>query len=237
MVWTLVTGGCRGLGAVVCRLLASQGHDVIVHYRTSKEEAEQVVHECKSYGTSACILQGDFSSSEGVENFLQKLQPYLKSTRFLINNVGEYATGPFGSTPDSSFTEMHCANVVAPMLITKALLPSLIEHKGRIVNIGTAGLNRGAADWHAPLYMSTKRALLSLTQSLAKELAPHQVNVNMVSPGYMENSVHLPDDVASLPFGRTATLEEVARLVLFFLGNDASYITGQNIEITGGVRL
>ncbi len=98
MARTLVTGGCKGLGAAVCRLLASQGHDVIVHYRTSKEEAEKVVLECKSYGTSACSLQGDFASSEGIQAFLQALEPYLRTTRFLINNVGEYATGPFGST-------------------------------------------------------------------------------------------------------------------------------------------
>jgi NAD(P)-dependent dehydrogenase (short-subunit alcohol dehydrogenase family) len=237
MEWTLVTGGAKGLGAEICRRLAKKGGNVLVHFRSSEDEVEQVVEACKKGGGNAQAVQGEFSSREGIEKFLAALSPFLSSIRFLINNVGEYDVAPFAITTDSLVYEMFHANAIAPMLITKALLPSLIHTKGRIVNIGTAGLNRQSADAHAPVYMAGKRALLSFTKSLAKELAPYRVNVNMVSPGFMENSIGLPEDLSTLPFGRAASLEEVAKLVTLLLGEDASYITGQNIEITGAVRL
>jgi NAD(P)-dependent dehydrogenase (short-subunit alcohol dehydrogenase family) len=103
--------------------------------------------------------------------------------------------------------------------------------------VATAAIDGGVvADVYAPAYRIAKTGLLMLTKSLAKELAHASVNVNMVSPGYMENAVDLPDKL-SLPMHRAASFEEVSRTVVFLLADESKYITGQNIEVCGGVRL
>jgi NAD(P)-dependent dehydrogenase (short-subunit alcohol dehydrogenase family) len=128
-------------------------------------------------------------------------------------------------------------NLYAPFALTKAFLPSITKAKGNIINIGIAGLNAPRASKTQASYDAIKMALLSLTKSLALDLATTGVRVNMVSPGYLTNSVVLPSDPLSLPMHRTGALDEVARAITFLIDPASSYITGQNIEVSGGVAL
>ena len=125
-------------------------------------------------------------------------------------------------------------NLNAPYQLMKQLIPSIKQQKGSIINIGVSGLNFVHADVYSTAYTITKSALLMLTKSLAIELAPDQVRVNMISPGYLETSVDLPSDLSHIPLNRLGTLQEVADMVVYLLSEKASYITGQNIEIAGG---
>lgn len=235
--WTLVTGGAKRLGAELCVGLAKERLPILLHYKTSAEEARHVVEECRTYGVEAHSIQGDFSSLEGTHAFIQNCLEKYPSIKNLINNVGNYLVKSAADTSPEEWNALFQTNLHAPFALSTAFIPSLIQHQGSIINIGMVGVNHMAADTYCTAYRMAKMALNMLTKSLAKELAPQNVRVNMVSPGFLENSVDLPKNVTRLPMHRTASLNEVVRVVSFLLQDDSSYITGQNIEVGGGVLL
>lgn len=236
MGWTLVTGGAKRLGARLCADLAVLGHSVLVHYHTSETEALEVVEVCRSLGVAAEPIKGDFSTSASTERFIEIcLERY--PIRVLINNVGNYLVKSASQTTVEEWNAIFQSNLHTPFALSKAFLPSLCQFRGNIINIGIAGLVSMRADTYSTAYMSAKMGLLTLTKSMARELASKGVRVNMVSPGYLENSIDLPKDITHLPMHRAATLEEVSRAVTYLLNEQSCYITGQNLEVAGGVRL
>lgn len=237
MQWTLVTGGAKRLGASICYELAEAGHAIAIHYRKSEKEAEGVAEKIRKCGGRAETIQGDFSSKEAVLAFASSYKKRFDETCFLVNNVGNYLVQPGSLTPIDSWYDLFETNFFAPLILTDALLPSIINAQGAIVNIGVAGLNKSKADITSTAYTMTKNALFNYTKSLAREMAPKLVRVNMVSPGYIDNAVDLPDDLGTLPMGRAAAPIEIARVVRFLLDKESGYITGQNIEVSGGVGL
>lgn len=232
----LVTGGAKGLGAQICRQLASKGHDVLIHYLTSKVEAEEIAAHCRLYGVQAEVILGDFSYESAYQSFIEELLMRFKTIKGLVNNVGNYLMAPLAKTGEEEWHALFQTNFFAPIFLTKALLPSICEQKGTIINIGTSGLYPVKALTQAPAYAASKSAFWFYTRTLAKEMAPYLVSVNMVSPSYMENSVDLPA-VESLPMKRPVLLQEVAHVVAFLFEESSHVITGQNIEVTGGVGL
>ncbi len=228
--WTLVTGAARGLGAEICLTLAKAGQPLVIHYNLSQREAEDVAGRCRAWGVEAETLQGDFSTIEGVKLFAERYLAQFPHTKALVNNVGPFLIKSALDTSSTELSTLLQTNVQAPFALIKSLSESLKKQQGAIVNIGVAGLYH--ADTFCSGYSAAKASLYSLTKALARELAPFDVSVNMVSPGYLENSVTLPEE---FPMKRPATLAEVASLVAYLLEN--RYITGQNIEIAGGVRL
>lgn len=237
MEWTLVTGGAKRLGAEISRTLASKGHNIVVHYSQSEKEATKIVQECLSYGVKAQTIQGDFSTSEGTAEFAQRYLAQFPDTANLVNNVGNYLVKSALNATVEEYGSLFQTNLFAPIILIQVLVTALKQHKGCIVNLGVAGLNSDRADVYSAPYTMTKKCLLQLTQSLALELAADGVRVNMVSPGYIDNAVDLPKDPSKLPMKRAATEHEVARVVAFLLEKESEYITGQNIEVAGGVRL
>lgn len=233
----LVTGGAKNLGATICKTLAQAGYSIVVHYRNSEEDANQVVEECLKYNVEADSIRGDFSSLASTEIFIKEYLARFQDTCHLINNVGEYAIGSSLETSVEQWYYLFQTNLHTPYLLIRSLLPSIKKEQGSIINIGISGLNAVRADTYSTAYDITKMGLLSLTKSLALEMGQHQVRVNMVSPGYLETSIDLPKDITHIPLGRTATRQEVAEFVLYLLSDKARYITGQNIEIAGGNRL
>ena len=231
--WVLVTGGAKGLGAEICRTLARQGHSIVCHYNTSKAEAEAVAAECRALGVQASTIQGDFSTKESALDFLMRYQAQFPHTDVLVNNVGNYLLKKGSGTHTDEGNALFWTNVQTPLLLLQGLLHTLTT----VVNIGTAGLEGNRADTRSPLYRSTKMALLSLTKSFARELAPRGIRINMVSPGHLSYSVDLPHDISHIPMQRAATVQEVARCVAFLIDKESSYITGQNIEVAGGIGL
>lgn len=233
MAWTLVTGGALGLGAEVCLALAKTGRSIAVHYRSSEQEALLLQKRLERLDVAAGTIYGDLSTIESTREFLQRYCDTFEETEAVINNVGNYLLGPASSTAAEQLSALFQSNTIAPLMIIQALLPALKARRGHIVNIGMAGAANATS--HAAAYDVTKVSLFQLTKSLAKELAPHGVCVNMVSPGYLENSVDLPSEMSRIPAGRPGRLQEIADAVVFLLSGD--YITGQNLEVAGGVRL
>ena len=235
MKWTLVTGGSKRLGAEICKSLASQGYPILVHYRSSEKEAEEVAFSCRQHGVDAHIIQGDFSTPESTVLFIETCQRLFPDIKNLINNVGNYLVKPAEKTTSEEWNALFQTNLHAPFALCNAFIPTLRSCRGSILNIGVAGVNTIHADIKRTAYSATKMSLLMLTKSLARELASSHVRVNMVSPGYLENSVDLSE--ANLPMKKPATLEDVVRTVLFLLDGRNGHITGQNIEVGGAIGL
>lgn len=237
MTWTLVTGAAKRLGAEICQLLALHGHHLVIHYRYSEREAQTLAEQCRQLGVKAEIIQGDFTTKESTQEFVKKYLAEFSNTKNLINNVGNYFIGSALQTPIEEWIELFQNNLYAPLILIQALSDSLKKNQGSIVNLGVAGISHVRADVYSTAYSCAKTGLWMLTKSLASEFAPYNVKVNMISPGYVDISVDLPREVNALPMQRPAETREIAEAVAFLLGEKARYITGQNIEIAGGVRL
>lgn len=231
----LVTGGAKGLGAEICRTLAALGHNVVVHYRTSQKEAHQVVSEC-SQAATASMIQGDFSTLASLEDFIRRYKEQFPQTKGIVNNVGNYLIAPLFETQALQWLDLFQTNFFAPLLIIQALLPQLRAFNGSIVNIGVSGLLSHRGFTQATAYAATKSTLYFYTRSLAKELVGESIRVNMVSPGYMENTIDFID-ASEFPMQRPITLKEVAFVVASLFDPRNISITGQNIEVAGGVGL
>lgn len=235
--WALVTGAAHGIGAAIARVLAGKGYPLIVHYRHSQEAAEALVEQCVAQGTVAETIYGDFSSAEGVGDFLERFHKSYESVQVLVNNVGDYLVkGPLETTQDE-WQALFQSNIFTPAALCRSLAPLLSQSQGRIINLGCAGLQRQFAEVYSTAYTASKDALWRLTCALAWELAEKQVTVNMVSPGYVDTSAVQPSHPGVLPMGRMAASGDIAAVVAFLVGPEAGYITGQNIEVAGGVRL
>jgi NAD(P)-dependent dehydrogenase (short-subunit alcohol dehydrogenase family) len=232
-MWTLVTGGAKRLGAALCLALAEKGHSVVVHYNQSREEALEIAANCKAISGQAATIQGDFSSSDNVKEFVIRYMEQFSETVALINNIGDYFIGSALQTSVENWIYLFQVNLHAPFILTQALVPSLIRNKGQIINIGASGLRRRSANTYATAYHLSKDSLFGLTLALARELAPQGIRVNMVSPGLLNFSV----DQYPIPMNRPAYCHEVCRVVNFLLDPESAYITGQNIEVAGGLGL
>lgn len=236
-MWVLITGGAKRLGAVISEALASQGYNVVIHYNKSIEEASEVVERCRLKGVNAEAIQGSFDTPSSVLDFSSRYLQKYPQTYSLINNVGDYLIESSLRTSYEDWLKVFQLNLHTPFMLSKELVPYLANTQGRIINMGVSGLFRQAANTYSSAYTLSKEALWGLTRSLALELAENKVTVNMVSPGMLDISIDYQSFLEKLPMSRPGTCLEVARLVTFLLHPDSSYITGQNIEIAGGLGL
>ena len=223
-----MTGGAIGLGAAICLELAQKGYPVIIHYRNSLARAENLRQECLQLGVEAEIIQGDFAAEASTAQFIQEYRTRFQTVDHLIHNVGNYLIKPLLKTRIAEWKDLYQTNVFSVLQMIQELPPA-----SSIINIGLAGIQSVPADIYSPAYTASKLTLWMITKSLAKQL--NKIRVNMISPGYLENAVDLPADLSSLPQGRAVPFKEVAAAVLFLLENPS--ITGQNLEVAGGVRL
>lgn len=237
MNWSLVTGGAKGLGAEICKTLAADGFPVVIHYRNSEKEARELADICRKNGAEAEVIRGDFSSIDSTKAFASRYLEAFPQTKNLINNVGSYFIGSALATSIEQWEQIFQSNLHAPYILIRAFSESIKRSKGSIINMGVAGVYSDRADVYSTAYTCAKTGLWKLTRSLASEFAPHNARINMVSPGYLETSVDLPLDLMKIPMRRAASNSEVANTIAFLLSDKASYITGQNLEIAGGVRL
>lgn len=235
--WILVTGGAKGLGKEIAITLAEGGASVVIQYNKSCSEAEQLQVELNAKGFAIEIIQGSFDTEAETNDFIHRYSKNFPDTKHLVNNVGNYLIKPLIATTYWEMAALFQTNLYAPFLLIQGLLGAIEKNRGSIVNIGMSGLGMLKGDLNAAVYTMTKIALLSMTKSLARELAPRHVRVNMVSPGQLENAVDLPTTYEKFPMKRPGKLGEVANVVAFLLSDENEYITGQNIDVAGGLGL
>jgi NAD(P)-dependent dehydrogenase (short-subunit alcohol dehydrogenase family) len=232
--WVLVTGAAKGVGREIAINLAKDGYNTVIHYHQSKQEAEETAELCLQFGISAETIYGDFFN---LSTFIEDYHKRFLSTHGLVNNVSHYYVGPLSKTDSKSWDHLVQLNIHAPFFLIQALLTSLKEHKGRVVNIGSVGVHAQRANVYCPAYFISKSSLWSITSSFAKELAKDEVTVNMVAPGILDYSIDFYETKKQVPGNRAITSEEIARVVQFLFKKESSSITGQNIEVAAGFGL
>jgi len=243
----LVTGGSRGLGAVIAETLADAGADVAITYVASSDKAEAVVAKLKAKGVRAVALRSDQADLAAAKPLVEAVVAKLGRLDILVNNAAVVAKGQLVDDPaldTATLDHQWQVNVMGAVATTRAAAPVLSDG-GRIIFIGsrngTLALIPGVAD-----YAGTKAALIGYAKGVARDLGPRNITVNVVQPGAMPTdmmvealgSTTAPDAFLDMhPIRRIATLEEVAALVNFLAGPNGGYITGGVIDVAGGLGI
>ena len=236
----LITGGSKRIGAVTARTLHQAGYRVIIHYRSSQREANNLADELNSLRIdSASVIQGDLDDETVYEQLIDSAYQCWNRLDLLINNASSFYPTPIGSITLDDWNKLINSNMKAPLFLAQAATPYLRQTQGNIINMIDVHGQRPMKDH--PVYCAAKAGLQMLTMSLAKDLGP-DIRVNGVAPGailWPEND--MPDDTKQLILERTSLKRpgepiDIARTILF-LANDANYITGQVIAVDGGRSL
>ena len=235
----LVTGAAIRTGRRIALQLASAGANLLIHYHRSTEAAEQTAATCRQFGVRAEIVSADLGQPDQAGQIIRKsADGYGLAIDILINNVGNYPhSSPLGLSAEQ-FGDLLNTNLVAPYALIQALLPQLSSaSEADIINLGYSGAEHPVANQHAMGYQISKTGLLILTRTLAQQLGPQNIRVNMVSPGQLDNSVDLPESLLDhIPLGYAGSESDIAETIEFLLVQ-GRYINGANIDVGGGYRM
>jgi len=237
----LVTGGSRGIGSSICKELAKAGATVLINYANSKDSALKVLEEIVEGSGKGEVVGFDVSDYSIVEEKIKYLIEKYEKIDILVNNAGITRDSLFMRMKESQWDEVFETNTKGVFNCTKNVVRMMLKNQyGKIINIssvvGEMG-NPGQVN-----YSSTKSALIGFTKSLAKELGSKNINVNAITPGFIETEITevLPDSIKDkykeiIPLSRFGKPEDVAKAVLFLASDDSSYITGEVLKINGGL--
>jgi len=238
----LVTGASRGIGRAIASRFGAAGAAIVVHYREREAEARDLARTLESHGTRAVAIGADLRKAAEVDALFRAAADEVGDPDILVNNAGSYPLHPLVDAPPEEWKTVVETNLVAVHLATQAAARRLIARgaPGAVVNVASIeGLQPAPAHSH---YVAAKSGVLAYTRSAALELGPHGIRVNAVSPGLIwregiEDA--WPEGVASFrsraPLGRLGRPEEVAEACLFLASPRASFITGANLVVDGGV--
>ena len=242
----LVTGTARGLGKAIGVALAADGARVGLNYRRDAPLVEATVRQIHdSYGVRAVSLPGDVTREADVAAMFDALESQLGPVDVLVNNAAYCPTGPVHEMTEETWNHTFQVNMTGTFLACKHFVRRLIEtnRTGRIVNISSQAAFRGSTTGHAP-YDASKGGIISFTIALARELAPRGINVNCVAPGMMFTEMtaetltkNRQKYIDRIPLRRIGTVEEIAGVVTFLCGNQASYMTGATVDVSGGLAM
>ena len=238
----IVTGGSRGIGRAIALELASLGAKVAINYRGGKDDAEKVAEEIRSHGTEALVLQADVSNKDQARGLVSQTVDHFGRLDILVNNAGITRDKTMKKMTDDDWEDVINTNLNSVYYTVSAALPTMQEQQfGRIVNIssfvGQAG-NFGQTN-----YSASKGGIIAFTKSAAQEVAKNNITINAIAPGFTltEMLAQVPEEIqekilAKIPMRRFGQPEEIARAVTF-LAADGGYITGQQINVNGGVYM
>ena len=239
----LITGATRGIGKQIAITLAKQGYNIALNYRKENEELENTKKEIEKIGVQILAVKGDVANFEDCENFVKQVIERFGQIDVLVNNAGITKDMLLMRMKKEDFEQVIDTNLVGTFNVTKNVVPYMMKARsGRIINIssvvGIAG-NAGQTN-----YSASKAGIIGFTKSLAKEIASRNILVNAVAPGFIETNMTdvLKDDVKqeiakNIPLKRMGTTQDVANVVKFLASDDSSYITGQVINVDGGMLM
>tara|TARA_B100000131_G_scaffold117769_1_gene114698 strand:+ start:138055 stop:138801 length:747 start_codon:yes stop_codon:yes gene_type:complete len=239
----LITGGSRGIGKAVALEFAKANANVIINYTASDETANKTINEMQSLNSNGSFeaVKFDVSNYDETEDKIKYIQEKYKKIDILVNNAGITRDSLFMRMKESQWDEVFDVNIKGIFNCTKNVVRSMIKNQyGKIISIssvvGEMG-NPGQAN-----YSSTKSAIFGFTKSLAKELGSKNINVNAISPGFIETDITdvLPESIKNkymemIPLAKFGSPNDVAKSVLFLASDDSSYITGEILKINGGL--
>ena len=232
----VVTGASNGIGRGIAERLAKDGATVVVNYAKSSDKAKQVVAGIEAKGGKAVAMQADMSKAAEARRLVRDTVKQFGRLDILVNNAGEFMAKPLVETTEEEFDRLFSLNAKGPYFAMQEAAKTIADG-GRIVNISTDGTHLGFSG--ATVYLGSKGALEQFTKGLAHELAPKDVTVNTVSPGFTETDMMKEPfrtvGIQMSPLKRIGLPRDIADVVSFVVSEDARWLTGQNLHAGGGV--
>ena len=238
-----ITGGTRGIGKQIALTFAKQGYDIAINYRSQNDELENLKKEIEQNNVKCLAVQGDVSKFEDCERFVKEIIEYYGRIDVLVNNAGITKDTLLMRMKKEDFESVIDVNLVGTFNVTKNVISYMLKARsGRIINISSVvGVSGNAGQTN---YSASKAGIIGFTKSLAKEVASRNILVNAVAPGFIQTDMTdvLKEDVKEniakqIPLNRMGSAQDVANVVKFLASDDSSYITGQVINIDGGMLM
>jgi 3-oxoacyl-[acyl-carrier protein] reductase len=240
----VITGASKGIGAAIAKHFAAEGAKVVVNYASSKESADEVVKDITNKGGIAIAIQADVSKEADVNRLFDATNTAFGGLDILVNNAVYQGYAPIELISLESFHSSFNVNVLGPILTIQAALKLFGDNGGNIINISS-----GASKMPLPaasLYSATKAALDAITVSLSKELGAKNIRINSILPGATETegataagviagSEYERMFIANTPLGRRGKPDDIAKAAVFLASDDAAWITGEQISVSGGM--
>ena len=237
----LITGGTRGIGKEIAYTLAEENYDIIINYRT--EELMKLKKEIEQKRVRCLLLKGDVSNFEDCKKLVEEAINRMNHIDVLVNNAGITKDMLLMRMKPEDFNEVINVNLIGTFNMTKNVINYMMkERKGRIINVSSVvGISGNAGQTN---YAASKAGIIGFTKSLAKEVASRNILVNAIAPGFIQTDMtnilkeNVKDEIAkTIPLKRMGTAKDVANVVKFLVSEDSSYITGQVIQVDGGMLM
>jgi len=236
----IVTGASRGIGSAIAKALSENGYNLVLNYRSSREELEALVATLK---TTAVLVQADVGDFDAAEKIIQTAKDTFGQIDLLVNNAGITRDNLLLRMSEEDFDAVNQTNLKGTFNCTKHVARTMIKQRhGTIINISSVvGVYGNAGQSN---YAASKAGIIGFTKAIAKELAPRSITVNAIAPGFIETK--MTDDISDeakkasltrIPLGKFGKPEDIAQAVVFLASDAARYITGQVIQVDGGMTL
>ena len=238
-----ITGATRGIGKAIALELAKEGYNIALNYRTENEALENLKKEISEIGVECYPVQGDVSKAEDSERMTKEIIEHFEQIDVLVNNAGITKDNLIRRMKEEEFTDVINVNLVGTFNITKNVIKYMTKKRyGKIINLSSVvGISGNAGQSN---YAASKAGIIGFTKSIAKELASRNITANAVAPGFIKTDMTnvLKDEIkeeieSTIPLKRLGTAEDVAKVVKFLASDDSNYITGQVINVDGGMLM
>ncbi|HZV59474.1 MAG TPA: SDR family oxidoreductase [Candidatus Eremiobacteraceae bacterium] len=239
----LVTGGSRGIGRGIALRLAHDGARIALAYRNNKGAAQQALRQLQAAGADCVAVETDIADPGRAEQLVKTVVDRFGRVDVVVNNVGDFRWGTLAESSVEDWERVFTSNLMTVFYICRVALPQMRKSRwGRIVNLGAVGAERAFGQAKISAYAAAKAAVVALSRSLALEEAKNGVTVNVVNPSSIDEKDLTLDEArrikdARFPIGRPPTVDDVAAAVSFFASEEAEYVTGQVINVSGGWML
>jgi 3-oxoacyl-[acyl-carrier protein] reductase len=239
----VVTGGTRGIGRGIAVGLAGQGARIALVYRANKAAAQTALRQLQAVGADCVAVETDITDPARAEQMVKTVADRYGRVDILVNNVGEFRWGTLGESSVEEWTGIFESNVTTVFHMCRAVLPLMRKGRwGRIINLGAVGAERAFGQAKISAYAAAKAAVVAMSRSLALEEAKNGITVNVVNPSNIDEKDLTLEEARKLkdaryPIGRPPTVDDVAAAVSFFASEEAEYVTGQVVNVSGGWML
>lgn len=239
----VVTGGTRGIGRGIALGLAQQGAKIALVYRANKAAAQMALRQLQTVGADCLAVETDITQSARAEHLISTVGDRFGRLDILVNNVGEFRWGTLAESSVEEWTRIFDSNVLTVFHMCRFALPVMRKGRwGRIINLGAVGAERAFGQAKISAYAGAKAAVVAMSRSLALEEAKNGITVNVVNPSNIDEKDLTLEEARKLkdaryPIGRPPTVDDVAAAVSFFASEEAEYVTGQVVNVSGGWML